>query len=247
MAKYIISFDVGITHMSWCAMDLTPIDDEGHFLFEIRDWAIVNLRTGVIQRNPRKCVKCSKYAIDITPERLPTEFCKRHYKGDSKVIWASGSEVVPVWPQTQDQRLPLIRVLVHVLSLGPAYGDKASTIILIEDQQKFSKAVTCLADAIATYYVIRGIEDIRYCAARVKDGVYTGGGDDLGIYSGRKEKMVAICNWLLSGKCDKFQPIGETTVWQEGIWDMVEDGRRHDLADSMLQCLSYESKNQANS
>jgi len=232
----VLSFDVGITNLSWCLMEI--IDDQ----FDILDWALLDVKSGHVQREFLDCDQCPKPRVLVMDENgqkiSSQQKCIVHSqfkttgkmtengcqllarkgpgaKADRQVYTGIIGGIMPVnLPKFADNSVGKMRRLCSLLTkVGPVLDQERVDYVVVEDQQKFAKCTTLLGDALLTYYAIaaeNGKREVEIICLRAhkKDHVYDGPQIKSQIKDKRKRRK-----WILEQKAE-FILSGQSKKWQ---------------------------------
>lgn len=233
----IVSFDIGIKHLSFCVMKYRPNKPCGK-QFKIYSWEVLNLTghgntkcQGTFKSGKNKGENCSKkgvYRHDASNE-TPIYYCKLHHPDKKNLKKAKNSKDLSPFE--------LNVTLVKELDKHPKILNVDR--VVLELQPKINNKMKVLSHVIYGYFIIRGFIDKPVEQQTLKNIVFVHAGNKLCVYNGpevtstyktkyRRDKDLAesYCKYM----------IRHNKKWVEKFDDWC---KKDDASDSFLQGAWY--------
>ena len=236
----ILSFDVGIKNLAYC---LVNFNEEG---FEIEDWDVIDITENLLDKNLKCSVVsrgklCNKLAINyaVTTEKN-IGFCdnKRCQSIASSTYSPKNLKKAKILKLKDIELIDLTGEMIKKLRLKQHLLDV--DIVVIENQPVLKNpTMKSIQMVLYSYFLIYGITTdksvgkIALFNAGKKLDVYTGPKIELNCkansYTERKKLSIEYTKCIIKDKTDKLTFFNEHK-------------KKDDLADALLQCLTYYKK-----
>ena len=248
MIYKILSFDVGVKNLAYCLLEIDTITKE----YKINNWNIINLSDEVIipkcnfkvinvkAGTEKLCGKTASFTYGLEGGCL----CKVHKKKVEKNAPIANHQIKEI-KKKKAKKKPLIdlnKAMIQKLDEIPGILDIQE--VVIENQPSLKNPhMKSIQMMIFSYFIMRGIADIKDDEDKIKDVVMLSARNKLKIYKGpeiecditdkyRRNKYLAIqyCAKMIEGQEQQF------------LDQYSASKKKDDLADSFLQGVFYLDK-----
>lgn len=231
----IVSFDIGIKHLSFCVMKYRPDKKIGK-QFKIYSWEVLNLTghgngkcAGIIKSGNNKGSECSKKGTFIHEGEKTLFYCKTHHPNKKNLKKAKGSKDLSPF----DLNISLVKEL-----------DKHPEIlnvdrVVLELQPKINNKMKVLSHVIYGYFIIRGFIDRPIEQQTLKNIVFVHAGNKLCVYEGPEVKSIYKTKYRRDK--DLAENYCRYMIRKNKKWGKKFDSwcKKDDASDSFLQGAWY--------
>ena len=239
MSYKILSFDVGIKNLAYCLLEINTDNKE----YKINDWNIIDLSDEVIIPTCNHTIT-NKTISKICGKKASYNYstgclCKVHMKKNLD------DPLLKEIKKKKAKKKPLIELNKTMISKMDNIPDFITVDeVVIENQPSLKNPhMKSIQMMIFSYFIMRGINDIKIPENKIKDIVMLSARNKLKIYKG-PEILCDITDKYRRNKYLAIQYCGKMIVGQEEkfIDEYEKSKKKDDLADSFLQGVFYLDK-----